>query len=83
MAGVGGDAVSTALLTIVGVAGGAFGVVTILILTFYLLVEADEIFDTMTRLVPPQHRARFAAASHNISLKVSAWLGGPAASRRW
>jgi len=75
-AGVGGDAVSTVLLTVVGVAGGAFGVVTILILTFYMLVEADEIFDTMTRLVPPRHRARFQAASHNISVKVSAWLGG-------
>jgi len=76
VAGVGGDAVSRALLTIVGLAGGAFGLVTILILTFYLLVEADEISDTLTRLVPLQHRKRFAAASQNISLKVSAWLGG-------
>ena len=76
VAGVGGDAVTTVLLTVMSVAGGAFGVVTILILTFYLLVEADEIFDTMKRLVPPAHRARFQSASNNISLKVSAWLGG-------
>ncbi len=76
VAGVGGDAVSRVLLTIVGLAGGAFGVITILILTFYLLVESDEIFAALTRLVPTQHRKRFTAASNNISLKVSAWLGG-------
>ncbi len=37
----GGDAVTTVFGAIAGVVGGLFGFLTILILTFYLLVEAD------------------------------------------
>ena len=39
-AGSGGNAVGTVLSARVSVIGGVFGVVTILILSFYLLVEA-------------------------------------------
>ena len=37
---------------IAGVVGGMFGFVTILILTFYLLVEADQLRASMLRLFP-------------------------------
>ena len=58
------------------VAGGIFGVVTILILSFYLLVEADSLRASFLRLFPRANRARVAAASNEVTVKVSAWLGG-------
>ena len=71
-----GDAVTTVFGAIVGVAGGLFGFLTILILTFYLLVEADQLRASMLRLVAPSRRAQVDAVSRDITLKVSAWLGG-------
>jgi predicted PurR-regulated permease PerM len=76
MLGAGGDAVSTVLGAVFGLAGGVFGVVTILILTFYMLVESDAIFRRFVRLFPVDQRLRIATVSSDISVKVSAWLGG-------
>ena len=70
------NAVGTVFGTIAGVVGGVFGFVTILILTFYLLVEADSLRDYLMRLFPRTRRARAAKASRDITVKVSAWLGG-------
>jgi len=70
------DAVGTVFGTIVGVVGGVFGFLTILILTFYLLVEADQLLNGLMRLFPRSRRARAAKASRAITVKVSAWLGG-------
>ena len=72
----GGEAVGTVLGAVVGVVGGIFGLLTILILTFYILIEADSLQRTMLQLFPAHDRARVAAASRDITLKVSAWLGG-------
>jgi predicted PurR-regulated permease PerM len=72
----GGDAVGAVAGAVVNVAGGIFGVVTILILTFYLLVEADSIRSTFLWLFPRERRERVAAASREVTVKVSAWLGG-------
>jgi predicted PurR-regulated permease PerM len=74
--GGGGEAVGTVFSAVAGVVGGIFGLITILILTFYVLVEADSLRDTMLRLFPPHDRARVAAASRDITVKVSAWLTG-------
>ena len=76
VAGVGGDAVSTVAGAVVGVAGGIFGVLTILILTFYMLVESDTLFDGFIRLFPRERRPQVAVVARDISQKVSAWLGG-------
>jgi predicted PurR-regulated permease PerM len=76
MVGVGGDAVTTLVQAIVGLAGGLFGIVTILILTFYMLVDSASIFDRFLRLFPRDQRRRIAVISSDISVKVSAWLGG-------
>jgi predicted PurR-regulated permease PerM len=76
MLGAGGDAVSTVLGAVINVAGGVFGVVTILILTFYMLVESDTIFRRFVRLFPMDQRLRIATVSSDITVKVSAWLGG-------
>jgi predicted PurR-regulated permease PerM len=73
----GGDkAVGTVVGAVVGVAGGLVGLLTILILTFYFLVDADSLRRSMLRLFPAGDRERVAAASADITVKVSAWLGG-------
>ena len=72
----GGDAVATVIGAVMGLAGGVFGLVTILILTFYMLVESDTIFRRFVRLFPVEQRLRVATVSSDISMKVSAWLGG-------
>ena len=56
--------------------GGIFGLLTILILTFYFLVEAEELREVLLRLFPSANRARVDAVSRAIIVKVSAWLGG-------
>ena len=72
--GSGGSAVNTVLLAIWGLVGGMFGVVTILILSFYILLEAQSLFDYATRLVPARNREQFITVSHEIVKKVSAWV---------
>jgi predicted PurR-regulated permease PerM len=74
---VGGpDAVGTLVNAVWGLVGGIFGVVTILILTFYLLVDFDKIVRFFILLFPRAGRARVRDASHRVTAKVSAWLGG-------
>jgi predicted PurR-regulated permease PerM len=58
------------------VVGGLFGFVTILLLTFYMLVESREIFSFFVRLFPRRQRGRVASISNTVTQKVSAWLGG-------
>ncbi|MBI2832810.1 MAG: AI-2E family transporter [Acidobacteria bacterium] len=72
----GTDAVGTAFSAVTGFVGGVFGVLTILILTFYMLIESETLFDTFVRLFPRQRRAQFAAASRQVTVKVSGWLLG-------
>jgi predicted PurR-regulated permease PerM len=70
------DYAGTVLAALWGVLGGLVGVLTIVILTFYLLVEAESILATFVRLFPRRRRARVEAVSREITRKVSAWLGG-------
>ena len=70
-----GNAVNTVLVAIWSVIGGVFGLITMLILTFYLLIEAESLFGYVTRFVPKPRRAHFATASREAVMKVSAWLG--------
>ena len=74
--GSGGDAVSRVARTAASLAGGIFGVVTILILTFYMLVDSWRLRQSALRLFAKNHRARADAASRQVMEKVSAWLGG-------
>jgi predicted PurR-regulated permease PerM len=70
------DAVSTVVGTVTGIFGGLFGVITVLILTFYLLVEADTLRGAFIRLFPRARRRQIATASTEAMSKVSAWLNG-------
>jgi predicted PurR-regulated permease PerM len=53
-----------------------FGFVTILILSFYLLLGSTSFMRTFVRMFPHQERARVEDACRRVSTKVSAWLGG-------
>jgi predicted PurR-regulated permease PerM len=70
------DAVGTILGALWSVVGGIFGLVTILILAFYLMVDSDNIVGVFVRLFPRGRRTRVREACGSISTKVSAWLGG-------
>ena len=72
--GTGGNAVGTALVAISSLIGGIFGLITILILTFYLLIEASAMFDYFMRFVPAARRSDVGVAARQAVTKVSAWL---------
>jgi predicted PurR-regulated permease PerM len=72
--GTGGNAVGTVLVAISSLIGGVFGLITILILTFYLLIEASSMFDYLVRFVPAGRRGDVAVAAREAVAKVSAWL---------
>lgn len=74
--GASGDAVAHVATAIAGLAGGIFGVFTILILSFYILVDSENLREAALRLFPRARRARVDAASREVTVKVSAWLGG-------
>lgn len=74
--GGGGDTVGHVIGAAWGFFGGLFGLFTILILTFYFLVEADSIRGSFMRLFPRGRRTQVAKASSEATLKVSAWLSG-------
>ena len=75
-AGSGSDAVGTLLGAIWGFIGGVFGLMTILILAFYFMVDADTFVHAFVRLFPRPERPRVEDACRRVSAKVSAWLGG-------
>ena len=70
------DAVTTVLVAIWGIVGGVFGVVTILLLTFYLLVDSEQLFNLFVRLFPRSQRRRVSSVAEQVAVKISAWLGG-------
>lgn len=76
-AGAGGAA-ATVFSAVRNVVGGIFGFITILLLTFYMLVDARAIFSFFVRLFPERERPRVAEVSRTVAQKVSAWLGGQA-----
>jgi predicted PurR-regulated permease PerM len=59
-----------------GFVGGVFGVITMLVLAFYLLVDSTGIVNVFVRLFPREKRAQVDSACRRVTLKISAWLGG-------
>jgi predicted PurR-regulated permease PerM len=72
----GSDAIDTIVGAVWGFIGGIFGLVTILILAFYLLIDSETLIHTFVRLFPRRERPRVERALRQVSGKVSAWLGG-------
>ncbi len=69
-----GNAVGTVLVAISSLIGGIFGLITVLILSFYLLIEAHAMFDYFVRFAPPARRPDLTIAAREMVSKVSAWL---------
>lgn len=68
-----------AFTSLVGVAESVFGglaaLATIIVLPYYLLVEADDLQDGFLRLMPVDRRERLERMTDDVTLKVGAWLG--------
>ena len=61
---------------VLGVIGGVFGLITVLVLAFYLLVDSTSLVLVFLRLFPREKRARVEDACRRVTHKISAWLGG-------
>jgi predicted PurR-regulated permease PerM len=72
----GGNAVETVATAMSRVVTSVAAFLTVLILTFYLLIESDSLFAGFARLFPRADRPRVEEVSRKISTKVSAWLNG-------
>src|SRR4051812_20734481 len=70
--GSGADAVGTVLIALSTFAGGIFAVVTVLILSFYFLIETSSMFDYLIRFVPVERRGDVSTAAREAVVKVSA-----------
>lgn len=70
------DAVTTVLVAIWSIVGGVFGIVTILLLTFYLLVDSENLLNVFVRLFPKAKRRQVSNVAELMATKISAWLGG-------
>lgn len=74
--GSSGRAVGGVATALTRVFTGIFAFITLLILTFYLLVDSSNIFAGFARLFPRDERRRVLEVSGKISTKLSAWLSG-------
>jgi len=66
-----GSAVAVFVATLWGFVGGIFGLVSILLLTFYFLVESRDVFNLFVRMFDAEHRPRVARVSEQVAAKIS------------
>lgn len=71
-----GDAMGTVATAVTTAFAAVLSVITVLIFTFYLLVESDALLAAFVRLFPRSNRLRVERVAREISTKVSAWLSG-------
>jgi predicted PurR-regulated permease PerM len=71
-----GTAVGTAAVAVTWTATVIVETITVLILTFYLLVDSEAISAAFARFFPREERPRLREASEKITTKLSAWLTG-------
>lgn len=72
----GATAVTTLFGAVRNVLGSVFAVITLVLLTFYMLVDSQQIFRFFVRLFPRRERGRVTDILATVTSKVSAWLGG-------
>jgi predicted PurR-regulated permease PerM len=77
-AGSGGaqDTLGFVANALLGVVGGVFGLITMLVLAFYLLVDSSSLVSVFVRLFPRDKRPKVNDACRRVTRKISAWLGG-------
>lgn len=71
-----GTAVAGVLGAVQGVLGAIGTVLTILVLPYYLLVDAETLHRGLLQFVPLGRRDRIARVTQNLAVKVGAWLNG-------
>ena len=71
-----GSAIAVFIATLWGFVGGIFGLVSILLLTFYFLVESHDVLNLFVRMFAVENRPRAARVSELVAVKISGWLGG-------
>lgn len=64
------------LTGIASIFGGLVSALTVLVLTFYLLLEEHPIREAGVNLFPPHHRTQIAKSFERITRKLGAWLRG-------
>ena len=74
--GVGGNVVGVVIATLGGFFGAIFAFVSILLLTFYFLIESEDILNLFVRVFPSGRREQVADVISKAAEKISAWLGG-------
>ena len=65
--------VFSALQSLLGIVGA---LVTVFVLPYYLLIEADDLHATFLTLFPEDRRPQVARITRTVTEKVGAWLGG-------
>jgi predicted PurR-regulated permease PerM len=71
-----GSAVGTVASAFTWTVTAILHVLTVVVLTFYLLLESRAVLAAFVRLFPRDVRPRVMEVSAKVSAKVSAWLGG-------
>lgn len=71
-----GRVTSSLYTTTLGVIGNIVGVITALVLIFYMLSEKDSIEKIVGQMIPAEYRARTMRVVDKFSLKIGGWLGG-------
>jgi predicted PurR-regulated permease PerM len=71
-----GMAIVGVLGALQGILGLAGALVTVLVLPYYLLLEAPLLQVTFVKFFSREHRPLLARVIHNVTNKVSAWLSG-------
>lgn len=56
--------------------GGVVSVLTVLVLTIYLLLDEDGIKKFIISVIPTHHKTQIVSTLHKISLKIGSWLRG-------
>lgn len=67
---------SDVMSTTLGVLGGVVAVITILVLTFYLLLEEEGIRKFVKSVLPPTYKDSAIEAANKISIKMGSWFSG-------
>jgi predicted PurR-regulated permease PerM len=62
--------------TTVNFVGGIVAIVTIFVLSFYLLLEKDAIRKSLRNFVPTEHEERVFIVTNKIAIKMGNWLRG-------
>jgi predicted PurR-regulated permease PerM len=75
-AGSGGNAVAAVFAALARVGGGLFGFVTMVVLSFYFLIEGASLLRYFTGFFPTRQREHLVSAAAASVVKVSAWMRG-------